>query len=491
MVAFHFHRKCTQIPIFFDGLRTPMFRIVAILSLAALASCSGVMQTLKEDQKNTRIVYKPAYKVKLSSRESGKVGTQKPKDLAAQGFIRVGSISVEFVTRTCFPKKGRGPVECFDKSHSRSATERLLKEAAKRGGDLVTLSANNAVRSASTTMNGRCIRWEPRYETRQVCRRYSDTGSCAYYVSETYTRQVCTQNEKIYGTQKFQRSSGSVFRKDPVLISQVKYDALFNKALRARKLNKVKRYVSKGIPANKPDLHGNYPIVTASQIGSTRIVGYLLSKGARADRQKSQPLINAVNQKSMSMTRLLVKNGADVNARRGKPLSRAISGRNYKMAEYLLEKGARAGKGNLVSTAVATGDARLVKLLLDRGASPNDSSFGGKPPIQVAAGQRDTAILKLLIKKGANVNKRSMNHQVPPLIIATDRINVEAVEILLKNKARVSMTDMHGITRIIGIKGKTAYQKAQQKLRWERRPKYKKRLQKIIALLEAAGASKR
>lgn len=510
--------------------------LAVITGLHSGSASAGLWQSAKEHDKKKVVKFDPVYKAKLSARDGpAKVATS-PSDYRRSGYIKIGSIRVEYISKTCFPKGRSGKIKCYQKSYSGTPTERLLQESAKYGGDVVDLRTDNYQASGQATMAGRCIETGTRTVYYTVCRRYSSTGWCAYSTTETRTQTYCKRHKMIYGTKNFTRSQGIVWRHDPELIKRIKYDTIFNQAIRTGNRAHVADLIAKGMPTGRPDMKGRYPIITAVSANRTGITKLLLDNGAdpRAESSKAliiatennnaqivgmlldkdadpnskigffkrlrtktapakgQPLIIATSNNNVQIARLLLDKGANPNVKAGQPLKNAIYKRNTVMIKLLLEKGARPGKGSILTTAVSMGDVGLVQMLLDRGASANSKSFGGVTPLQQAARNGNVDIIRLLIKKGAYVNKRSMGQTNTPLIDAVSRGHVQAVRVLLDAKADVNIKNtpkgLGLLSRMARQRGKTALTIARQKYSYTTNPAKKRDYQQIVSMLVAAGA---
>jgi ankyrin repeat protein len=86
------------------------------------------------------------------------------------------------------------------------------------------------------------------------------------------------------------------------------------------------------------------------------------------------------------MLRMLLKQGADVHSR-----SSLREGRNI----YYL---------TLIAYASTKGHAPVVRLLLERGANPNDANAGLYTPVFLATQAGHVDAVKLLLDRGANKN---------------------------------------------------------------------------------------
>ncbi len=134
-------------------------------------------------------------------------------------------------------------------------------------------------------------------------------------------------------------------------------------------------------------------------------------------------LHQAVQARNLPAAQLLVERGADVNfnaSRIRSPLAIAVIHGDLALTAFLLDKGARISTeapGDRVdvypadmptlSVAVGTGNAKMVQLLLQRGADVNACAKPGElpqvTPLDRALGQHDMAMISMLLKAGGKV----------------------------------------------------------------------------------------
>lgn len=451
--------------------------ILFLTSVCMLAGCGGVATAVKQATKKEEIDFKPVYQVKLNSRNKAALQTSQPsEELRQKNYIKIGQLSAKYVYKACYDN-----AECDEKSHSTTPTKGLLAEAGKHGGDLVVLQINNSKKSGPTSKNGRCIRTETRqvpvhkcdYET--IC----SGGSCytrqtichTEYVSQT----VCANWEKIFGTEYYTYSSGSVWRQDPAMIVQVRYGDQFYEALKSGNVPQVNSIVAKGMRVDIPDLRGRYPLITAVEADQTRIVEYLLQKGANPKIDNSRALEIATHNNNAHIVKGLLKHGADPNSKIG--LFKAI------------KKGSAPKKGQPLINAVYKNNLPMTLALLEHGANVN---VQGGAALRAAAAANKVEMMELLIKHRANINKRGFGGTETALMKAVEYAHVDAVKVLLKHKANVKIKStpkgLGLMVGMFGVKGKTALGIAKTKLASAQDPKRRQAYQQIIELLSAAGA---
>lgn len=85
-------------------------------------------------------------------------------------------------------------------------------------------------------------------------------------------------------------------------------------------------------------------------------------------------------------------------------------------------------------------DARMLRLLLDRGADVNAANRAGVTALMWAAGDSEKA--RLLLEKGAKVDARTPLGRTPLLIAATYAGNVDVVRLLLEKGAKAADQDV-------------------------------------------------
>lgn len=458
-------------------------RSAALIALVSLLSgCATMMGEIKETVWWEKIDFQSPYTVQLSARDRASVSTLTSPRLEADGYISIGTLSVHYGNRRCFPdKKGE---DCDDKSHNETPTQRLLREAAGKGGDVVVLGSDNQRGTGSATKAGRCIEWGTQQVPRQKCNYETTCGAygCSsrqtYCTTEYVSQTVCKRSELIYGTEYYHRSSGTVWRKDPAFIVQVRYGDQFYQALRKGDLPTVQALVAKGLRADIPDLKGRQPLLLAVEGNNTEVVRFVLSKDADPRMEHSRALTIAVGKRNAEVVRLLLDKGADPNAEVG--FFATLRSNKKKM-----ESG-----GPLWSAAVGR-DIEIVKLLLDKGADPNADMYR-KTILHGVSDDNHVEVMKLLIARGADVDKRLFGETLTPLMTAAGGGQVEAVRVLLAAKADVTTKNTpRGLglfAGMMGEKGKTALAMARDGLRSAKTAQKKEVYRQIVELLQAAGA---
>jgi ankyrin repeat protein len=184
--------------------------------------------------------------------------------------------------------------------------------------------------------------------------------------------------------------------------------------------------VAAGVDINAREKEERTPLFFAVEKGHTDIVSLLLSRKADVnarDRVGFTPLIVAIRwgeqkEEIGEIVRLLLDGGADANARRpGGGWGPAGSD-----GETALQQAAESGY------------ARVVALLIRRGADVNAEFKDGRTPLYWAARNGHTDVVAMLIRNGANVNANARGRSALKGAIEGGRD--EIYQLLLKNGAR-------------------------------------------------------
>src|SRR5688572_22124321 len=98
-----------------------------------------------------------------------------------------------------------------------------------------------------------------------------------------------------------------------------------------------------------------------------------------------------------------------------------------------------ATSGGLTALHLAVGDARKVRILLDRGADVHARSALGRTPLLVAASTNGTVeTVRLLLSKGADVNAADTSG-VTPLLAAASVDDAAVATLLLERGAHAAV----------------------------------------------------
>jgi ankyrin repeat protein len=124
-------------------------------------------------------------------------------------------------------------------------------------------------------------------------------------------------------------------------------------------------------------------------------------------------------------------------------LFKAIENNNYKAAKKALQKGAMVNSYNLdepaqiytpLSRAVRLEEEKIVELLLQNGANPNQTlPINNFSPLMISAQRDNPVIAKMLLDYGADPNIQSIPFLRTALDIAALRNSIEVAKVLLKH----------------------------------------------------------
>ncbi len=98
----------------------------------------------------------------------------------------------------------------------------------------------------------------------------------------------------------------------------------------------------------------------------------------------------------------------------------------------------KASEGSTLELAIRGGHIDIVKLLLSRGANPNERNPRGTGPMHWAAKAGRAELVEVLVRYGCDVNGRIAEFNHPPLCFAT---STEVTEALIANGADISLRD--------------------------------------------------
>jgi ankyrin repeat protein len=233
------------------------------------------------------------------------------------------------------------------------------------------------------------------------------------------------------------------------------------RAIRDGDAQAIRALLDRGADVNARDAEGNTPLILASFYASPRCVALLLEGGADANAANAAgvtALIRAAT--DYEKARLLVDAGANVRVRTADlgntPLLLAARrAGNARTVKLLLERGADASERNgagvspLMSGA-AGGDLETVRSLLDAGAkaddlpgsndaSPADIASRFRTPLMWAAYRDDEPMVRLLLVRGADPNRSTYFGN--PLSHACWNDGFDAAVLLIDSGADVNARD--------------------------------------------------
>jgi len=183
-----------------------------------------------------------------------------------------------------------------------------------------------------------------------------------------------------------------------------------------------------------------------------KIVKILLKKGSDATIQDNQgriALMYAITTNAdKKIITLLLDNTADINIQDkwGKAAFMYIlDKKDEELIEKVIDKidpniQDKNGQATLLTVMQRKPiNHKLVELLLEKGADPNNKNQYNTTPLIIAVKNNDNKLVKLLLDKGANPNVMQNGDWAVPLIDAIKSNNMEIIQMLLDHGADVNM----------------------------------------------------
>ncbi|RBR09474.1 uncharacterized protein FIESC28_09858 [Fusarium coffeatum] len=228
----------------------------------------------------------------------------------------------------------------------------------------------------------------------------------------------------------------------------------------------VELLLQNGAKPNTTNLSGRPVLAQAVKKGNIELARVLLKYGANADTSDmsgNSLLSIAASQDRMDMMKLLLESGTNAsssNLSGVAVLVDAVSKRKLDMAQLVLDHGANASAKDLVGHPVlvlALRDSKLsqhdkirvVKMLLDHGASPNVSDgTWGVAAICFAMETGSTDLVRMMVQAGANTKKK-MSSGETLLLYAIDHGRRDQAKLLLEAGADANAADKKGRTPLM------------------------------------------
>ncbi|MBI1215872.1 MAG: hypothetical protein GC185_08650 [Alphaproteobacteria bacterium] len=175
-------------------------------------------------------------------------------------------------------------------------------------------------------------------------------------------------------------------------------EASFIEAIRAGKIEKVKKLMEEGAKLDIDGYRAKQPLDVAREAKQTEIFALLLESGADPNRQSdygaSTPFLDAVRagdtQAAIAMLDAPVKADIEARDRRGDSVfALAVATRNTALSAELMERGAKFDTRNSKNWsplfyAVRNGDLAMTQKLLDKGARTDLADNEGRGLLDIA-----------------------------------------------------------------------------------------------------------
>ncbi|KAK9693062.1 hypothetical protein K7432_014080 [Basidiobolus ranarum] len=235
-------------------------------------------------------------------------------------------------------------------------------------------------------------------------------------------------------------------------------------ATRARNSGIVKLLLDAGARTSIENCKEQSPLLLAVKNGDAEIVRLLLSAGVNVNIETvtgKTPATVTAEHGHLELLKLLIQAGANVNVEDtsyGSPLYHAVENGHLEMVKFLLQEGASVrittDRGNTPLHVVE--DEAIAEVLLKAVPELEVTNNDDSTPLYRAALSGNLKLVKLLLDYGASVEFGSINILMAPFTryvapfgssktpFGSDSHNIEIVEILLDAGARVNVVNTQG-----------------------------------------------
>lgn len=405
-------------------MRNPRL-VVLILTFFLIVSPAYAKKGKNKPPPDRSVEFTPVIKkARYSSRPIVEITDRSDEDLKANGFVKIGIAEARMVIQRCIRENGKE--KCKDVPMKSDPTAEILREAAKKGGDLLVMIKDRE-ETESFDEGRKCIRWTQDYGYRYVY-NYA-TGTSSLQFGRTQTR--CSQYESYTRTHSLVVSLGVVWRNDPELAGKIRQADEFVLAAGSGNIQEVQSFLDRGLDINKTtDSDGTLALSMAALKGKLEMVKYLISRGAKINAYDStaSPLYRAVFTGEMDVVQLLLAEGAKVNQKN--PLNKrtvvfaAAEGGNTEILQELLKRKAKVNLADEsgitpLMLAASAGHTEAARLLINRGAEVGrqtairSRNVGKWTALHFAAFNGQPGMIRVLLEAGANSKKNDNNGNTP------------------------------------------------------------------------------
>lgn len=178
--------------------------------------------------------------------------------------------------------------------------------------------------------------------------------------------------------------------------------------------------------------------------GAEKYIEFTQPEGIRA----YMPIHDFVYNSNFEGVEKIIQAGADVNSFTSMDVLYS-GGLGADMDEGAYYSGSIEGMNTPLHLAVNTGDAEMVKLLLDNGADVNLQNNIGRTPLHLAVEYGDIEIIALLLDKDCETHQDIMGRT--PLHIAIDLNDPVIVSKLVEHGIGINVANNNGVTPLVNL----------------------------------------
>ena len=235
-------------------------------------------------------------------------------------------------------------------------------------------------------------------------------------------------------------------------------------------LDVVRLLLERGADVNAADKNHRTALHIAAGNGDVEMVNLLLARGAdllaKEVHNGAAPIHFAAQEGKSEVVKLFLTKGVDIslpdNTFRG-PLFYAAAGGHTGLVRMLLDRKALTklpglqgqAEGTPLHAAAEGGHIATMELLLARGVPLNAGRLGGETALGAAAAKGQLEAMKFLMARGMKADSVEPGYVRFPLLEAVSNGQLEAVRLLLENKANPNAKDDAGKTPLaIAIENK-------------------------------------
>ncbi|MGV8118602.1 MAG: ankyrin repeat domain-containing protein [Candidatus Xenobiia bacterium LiM19] len=230
-------------------------------------------------------------------------------------------------------------------------------------------------------------------------------------------------------------------------------------ALFVRDNDMAELLIQKGADPNEKSWYGITPLewaIAGKGVEDQKIVGMLISAGAKINGRESRAMSAAISHNDISMVEYLLDSGADINAMDStgsKPLEEAVSYGRLDIAKLLISRGADINAGDkcgntLLHIAVMGKNTELVELLVSKGLDINVKNNDGRTPLDDAL-KYSRNLLNVLDALGVDVTARTSRGETALFFVDDPK----TAEYLIGKGIGVMITDKEGRTALHEVAG--------------------------------------